>query len=290
MALINSKKAFILGHPVQHSRSPVIHKFWLQKFNLEGDYIPLDLPKEELHDFLKGFHEKGFAGGNVTMPYKEAVFKYVQDFGKPTSQAQRIGAVNTLFYDGENLIGDNTDCYGFIKNLDDHLPVNWEKAITNIVIIGAGGAARAVLIGLLDKYAGQSLHITLINRTPQRARNLASLAPEYCSVAEWNDIEQKFIDADLIINTTSLGMDEKNFQMPFSFQKAKKTVWVNDIIYVPLMTPFLLAAQKEGLRTIDGLGMLLHQAVPGFHHWFGIRPQVTSQLRDLLLKDLDHKG
>lgn len=277
------KYASVIGDPIHHSRSPIIHGSWLKTLNIDGVYDAVHVKAEALEDFTKTIRNGERVGANVTMPHKIAV-KALCDVLSPSAQA--IGAVNTLSMKDGQLFGDNTDAYGFAANLDDQIP-HWAKAKTALVL-GAGGAARAVLFALQERGIER---VILLNRTLATAE---ALQQEFHNITETGALDtysQYLPISDLIINTTSLGLGEdksegEDAKNPWDFQGVKPTALAADIVYVPLLTPFLKAAQKHNLTTSDGLGMLLHQAVPGFERWFGARPDVTSGLRQTLLDDL----
>jgi len=272
------KKAFVTGWPVHHSKSPVLHGFWLRQYSVNGSYEALAVEPEHFSGFISGLAENGFAGGNVTIPHKEAAFEHVTLLD---NAALAIGAVNTLWFENGKLHGGNTDAYGFSANLNDHAP-EWKEGSTAIVL-GAGGAARAIIYSLLQE--GYS-HIHIVNRTLSRAQNLAERFGENCKAHSWKDLDGLLSAADFLVNTTSIGMDGKESSQLPDMMFLKDHVVVTDIVYTPLETPFLKAANERGLKTVDGLGMLLHQAVPGFELWFGIRPQVTPKLRTHVLEAL----
>ena len=287
MSQSDIKKAFILGHPVKQTRSPLIHGFWLKQFGLEGRYEAIDLLPEALDDFLSGIATSGYAGGNVTAPHKEQTFRFLLDKGQLTQTARRIGAVNTLYLENGVLTGDNTDAPGFIANLDQVLGANWPDSMRHCLVLGAGGAARAVLSGLLDRI---SCPIWLANRTRQKAEILQAFDDTRIQVIDWDEVSNAMAECDLIVNTTSLVMNKDNVALPFSFSSAGKNAIAADIVYAPLETAFLKEAKACGLRTVDGLGMLLHQAVPGFSRWFGNVPEVTPDLRAFIEQDLNQKN
>ncbi|MET3589058.1 shikimate dehydrogenase [Bartonella silvatica] len=277
-------RAFVIGNPIHHSRSPKIHNFWLKQYNLQGDYFAQEVRSEEFRGFITSIKERGFCGGNITLPYKQEAFrlvKYKDDI------ATMIGAVNTLWYEGNKLCATNTDAYGFSANLDDFAS-DWGGKIA--VVFGAGGAACAILYALKERGFER---IYLLNRTKQRADILAEHFGKSVVVQDWHNINETLYQADLIVNTTSVGMvnsnEKKNASFFYDFRKVKTTALVTDIVYTPLITPFLQQAKAHGLRTVDGLGMLLHQAVLGFERWFGIRPEVTEELRTAILEDMGEK-
>ncbi|WP_455474147.1 shikimate dehydrogenase [Bartonella sp. B30(2025)] len=286
---IKSKKtiyprAFVVGYPISHSKSPKIHNFWLKQYNLQGEYLAQKVTPEEFSNFLESLQKRGFCGGNITLPYKQNVFHLAN---YKDEVATIIGAANTLWYEGDKLCVTNSDAYGFCANLDDFYS-DWvgETAL----VFGAGGAARAVLYALKKRGFKR---IFLLNRTKQRADNLAEYFGKPVEVHDWNNLCESVYQADLIVNTTSVGMenprDKKNDFFFLNFYKVKTTALVTDIVYTPLITPFLQQAKACGLRTVDGLGMLLHQAVPGFERWFGIRPKVTKALREAILEDMGER-
>ncbi len=272
-------QAFVIGQPIAHSRSPLIHRHWLKLAGVQGDYTAIDVASEGLGSFLTRVRGGEFVGGNVTIPHKEEVFKRV---AAADTAATAIGAVNTLWTEAGKLIGGNTDAYGFAANLDARAS-EWRDA-TTALIIGAGGASRAVVKALRDAKIGK---IMVANRTAERAGELALAFPGVKPVA-FDQIEAVLGHADLLINTTSLGMGGyPRFELGLD-ALSDQTI-VADIVYTPLVTPLLAKAGARGLKTVDGLGMLLHQAVPGFERWFGIRPKVTPELRQLIEADLGKK-
>lgn len=273
-------KAFVIGHPVGHSRSPLIHGYWLRTLDLAGSYEATDVAPGDLASFLGSFRQAGFVGGNVTIPHKEAVFRAVDE---TTPLARRIGAVNTirLAPDG-HLVGDNTDAHGFTAGLDAAVGAGWEREAGSAVVLGAGGAARAIVVGLLERGVGR---ITVVNRTRDKAQALQELAPDRVAAAAFSDLDVLLATADLLVNTTSLGMHGQP-PLTLSLDHLPAQAIVADIVYVPLQTPLLTEARARGLRTADGLSMLLHQAVPGFEAWFGVRPSVTADLHALVAADL----
>jgi shikimate dehydrogenase len=274
-------RAFVVGHPIAHSRSPLIHAHWLERYRLPGTYERVDVPPEGFAGFLRSFAGQGFAGGNVTIPHKEAAFSGVD---RRTARAERLRAVNTLWVEDGAIWGDNTDILGFVAHLDQQLGRGWERGVETALVIGAGGAARAVAAGLLDRAVARVL---IANRTPEKGRDLAAdLADPRVVPLPFGAIPDAVAGAGLVVNTTSLGMAG---QPPLDLDLAgagDRTV-VADVVYVPLTTPLLAAAAGRGLRTVDGLGMLLHQAAPGFARWFGVTPEVTPALRDIIAADIE---
>ena len=277
-------KAFIVGHPIKHSRSPLIHGYWLETHGIAGTYERIDVQPVNFGNFLKSFHEQGFAGGNVTIPHKEAAFAGA---ACRTPRAERLKAVNTLWIENGVLWGDNTDVLGFMANLDLSLGTGWEQSVDTALVLGAGGAARGVVAGLQDRPLKR---ILIANRTVAKAQELVRDLERYSSVTlealAWEDLNRALPGSQLIVNTTSLGMAGQP-SLTLDLAKAPGDAIVSDIVYVPLCTPLLAAAEAHGLRTVDGLGMLLHQAVPGFERWFGVRPEVTPELRALIVADLE---
>lgn len=272
------RKACVIGHPVKHSRSPLIHGYWLHEYGLDGAYEHAEVAPEDLAAFIAGMRDHGFVGGNVTVPHKEAVLALV-DAVTPTVEA--LGAANTLWFDDGRLCADNTDVAGFLANLDEGAP-GWDARTPQAVVLGAGGAARAIVHGLLERGVER---VVLVNRTRPRAEALAKLFGARVAMAGWDDLASALRHAKLLVNTTSLGMIG---QPPLDIDLSTLPVGavVNDIVYVPLETPLLAAARARGLLAVDGLGMLLHQAVPGFERWFGVRPQVTAGLHSFIAGDI----
>ncbi|MGB8817850.1 MAG: shikimate dehydrogenase [Rhizobiaceae bacterium] len=269
--------AFVCGHPVNHSRSPLIHGHWLQGYGIAGTYRAIDVAPDRFESFATTLAAQGFAGGNVTIPHKEAACRLVQVLDP---LAGLIGAANTLWFEDGTLHATNTDAHGFAANLDALAP-GWEEAETGLVI-GAGGASRAIIHALLE--AGiKSVHVA--NRTQSRAQELAHRFGPRVTVHPFSALNEIAPDARLVVNTTSLGMKGEG-SIPLDMSQLKPGTLVTDIVYVPLITPFLQSAMDHGLPVADGLGMLLHQAVPGFEKWFGIRPAVTAELRSLIIADL----
>ncbi len=278
MKKTGNQKACVIGWPIKHSRSPLIHGFWLEKYGVSGSYEKIAVAPENLSQFLKDMSKNGFQGCNVTIPHKEKVFKevFVNDV-----LTKRIGAVNTVFTEGGELLGLNTDGYGFISNLKSGVK-SWNSAGKSAMIIGAGGAARAIIAILLEDGVER---IDLVNRTPSRASALAKEFGDRVHAYGFDEMSSCLRKADLLINTTSLGMTGQP-PLEISLESLSSLSVVTDIVYDPLETDLLKQAKSNGNPTVDGLGMLLHQAVPGFEKWFGIRPEVTEELRQLIVDDL----
>lgn len=266
------KRAFVIGHPIKHSRSPLIHGTWIFAYGIDGSYEAIDVAPAELPAFVERVRSGEFAGGNVTIPHKEEVFALC-DSVDPL--AERIGAVNTLVgQPGGKVHGFNTDFMGFLGNLDQNAP-GWSDGLETAVVLGAGGAARAILVALQHRGV-KTVHV--LNRTADKAEALAKELGGPFIPGPIDAFAALALSAGLLINTTSVGMHSTRFEaLPIG--TLPKTAIVTDIVYVPLETPLLADARSIGLRTVDGLGMLLHQAVPGFEAWFGVRPEVTKDLR-----------
>jgi shikimate dehydrogenase len=276
------RRAFVCGHPIAHSRSPLIHGYWLEELGIAGSYERVDAAPDDFPRFLSSLRRNGFAGGNVTLPHKEAAFMAVE---KRDPAAEVIGAVNTLWFDQDGaLCGGNTDAYGFAANLDDEVP-QWTKG-RRAVVLGAGGAARAVIHALKDRGYDD---IRIVNRTPARAEALAVHFAPGVSTHEWGCAADLSSDTDLLVNTTSLGMKGAP-ALEVDLSPLPMHAVVADIVYVPLETELLKAAKARGLAIAEGLGMLLHQAVPGFEHWFGRRPTVSEALRSRIVANMEKSG
>ena len=267
-------RAGVVGHPVKHSRSPIIHGYWLEQFGINGRYDRYDVKPEDFSHFVKTLSEQGLQGVNVTIPHKEAAFLAL---GEATDRARRLKAANTLWFENGKLWGDNTDSIGFLANLDQGHP-GWDINAKSALILGAGGAARALIAGLQERNIEK---ITIVNRTRERAEELALMSGGQVAIAEWSKLSFQLESADLVVNTTSLGMSGQP-DLDLSLDPLGKNALVTDIVYVPLETNLLKQARLRGNPVVDGLGMLLHQAVPGFEHWFGKRPVVTDALRHLV--------
>ncbi|MBI1237962.1 MAG: shikimate dehydrogenase [Alphaproteobacteria bacterium] len=277
--------AGVMGWPVGHSRSPRLHGWWLQNYGIDGAYVPLAVPPERLKAAIAGLPAMGFKGANVTIPHKEAVLPFLASLD---AAAEAIGAVNTLIVDETGAVhGRNTDVYGFAAQLDDAAP-DWATATRAALVLGAGGAARGAIFALGE--TGSIGEIRIANRTPERAKALiASLAPHVKSTlvaVDWKDLKSALKGADLLVNTTSLGM-VGHPPLPLAAGDLHGGMIVYDLVYVPLETALLRAAHQAGARTVEGLGMLIHQARPGFHAWFGIDPEPSPTLLALLKADIN---
>jgi shikimate dehydrogenase len=276
-----AKLAGVMGWPVKHSRSPRLHGYWLKHYEIDGAYVPLAVMPEQLKAAISGLRVLGFRGCNLTIPHKEAVLPFVDEL---SDVARRIGAINTIVFDDDGrIIGDNTDGFGFMASLGYGAP-RWRAGEGAAVLLGAGGAARAISVALLD--AGVPC-IRLANRTVERAERLAEvlrpIAPgRAIDVVTWGKREETLDGANLLVNTTSLGMTGQP-RLDISLSALPSEAVVTDIVYAPLETELLAAARARGNLAVDGLGMLLHQARPGFAAWFGRDPEVTDVLRRVVL-------
>jgi len=270
-------KAFVIGHPIAHSRSPLIHGSWLEAHGIDGSYEAIDVAPSALPAFFDRLRGGEFAGGNVTIPHKEAVFALCDAVD---ALAGRIGAVNTLVVEDGRVRGTNTDYLGFLGNLDAGAP-GWAEGLDAALVLGAGGAARAVIVALQSR----DIPVILLNRTRGTADRLAGELGGEITVGTLDDANDAAPRAGLVVNTTAVGMHGTRFE-GFDLARLRPGTLVTDIVYTPLETPLLAEARARGLRTVDGLGMLLHQAVPGFEAWFGTRPAVTAALRRRLEESL----
>jgi shikimate dehydrogenase len=275
------KRAGVMGWPVAHSRSPLLHGFWLREHRIDGEYLLLPVAPEDLAQSLRALPERGFAGCNLTIPHKEAALGLVD---RVDDQAARIGAVNTVVVEGGTLEGRNTDAFGFSANLAQALP-GWRADAGPAVVLGAGGAARAILAALTD---GGANEIHLVNRTAGRAAALAAAYGKQVRLHDWGERNRVLAGAALLVNTTSLGQSGRP-ALELGLEALPRDAVVNDIVYVPLETKLLAAARQRGNKVVDGLGMLMHQARPGFAAWFGIMPDVTPALRQALIADLEKR-
>jgi len=271
------QKACVIGWPIKHSRSPLIHQYWLKKYAIAGSYEKQAVRPQDLKEFLTSMRENGLAGCNVTIPHKEKVFKLVTITDSIT---KRIGAVNTVFFENGELSGLNTDGYGFLSNLVT--TTGWKSRDRVCSIIGSGGAARAIVATLIDDGIKT---IFLFNRTETRSQKLAEEFGSAVKARPLEELESHLNQTDLLVNSTSLGMVGQP-PLELSLQNLQASASVVDIVYDPLETDLLKQARANGNKAVDGLGMLLHQAVPGFQKWFGRLPVVNAELRDLVVADL----
>lgn len=270
------KAACIIAWPVGHSRSPLIHNYWAKKYNLNVEYRREAVPPEQLTEFVTHLRDHGYVGANVTVPHKEKVMALAE----PDERARAVGAANTLWYDGDVLRCTNTDVVGFLASLDAATP-GWDRGLESVVVVGAGGGARAVVFALLQRDVRR---IYVVNRTPERAQALSKKFGARVIAAGWDETTGLLGGAGLLVNTTTLGMVGQP-PLPINL-RCQASLVVADLVYAPLVTPLLATARERGLRTADGLGMLLHQAVQGFERWFGVKPEVTLELRALVEADL----
>jgi shikimate dehydrogenase len=270
--------ACLIGWPAAHSRSPLIHHYWLRKLGIAGGYNIEAVPPDAFDDFVRRLAAHGFVGANITLPHKERVLELTV----PDERARAVGAANTLWYEGKQLHSTNTDIEGFVNNLDASAR-GWDAA-EDALVLGAGGSSRAVIFGLRERGIK---HVHVANRTIERAQALADQFGEHVHALAWEEIGAALPKAGLLINTTSLGMHGQP-PLELDTRLLPSHAIVADLVYVPLQTPLLGSARERGLRTADGLGMLLHQAVRGFELWFGRRPEVTAELRALVEADLRH--
>jgi len=274
----NTKKAAVLGWPITQSQSPLIHGYWLKSFGIAGSYEALAVKPEDFSETVSGLAASGYRGCNVTIPHKEAALALADVV---SDRATQIGAVNTLVFKDGKIYGDNTDGYGFINNLAQRAP-DWRADAGTALVLGAGGAARAIVHGLLAEGAPKVL---IANRTLATAQKLTAFFGDKTQAIELSQIESHMQDVTTLVNTTSLGMVGQN-ALDIDLTSLSKTATVTDIVYNPLRTELLEQAQKLGLSNVDGLGMLLHQAVPGFDAWFGETPKVDDTLRRIILDAL----
>ena len=270
------KAVCVIAWPAGHSRSPIIHNYWIKQHKLDAEYRREGVPPEKFADFVSNLRANGYIGANISVPHKEVALKLTE----PDDRARAVGAANALWYDDDRLRSTNTDVEGFLANLDAATP-GWDRGLSTAVVLGAGGGARAVIFALLAREVGR---VYVINRTAERAKALQKKFGNRLQVASWDETTGLLGGAGLLVNTTTLGMVgqprlDLNLRCPPSLVVA-------DLVYDPLVTGLLALARARGLRTADGLGMLLHQAVRGFQLWFGVRPEVTAELRALVEADL----
>jgi shikimate dehydrogenase len=277
MASKDSKAACVIGWPVEHSRSPLIHGYWIRQLGLDAAYRREAVPPERFADFVAHLADRGYGGANVTVPHKEAAL----ELSKPDALAQAVGAANTLWLADGVLRATNTDVEGFVASLDAGAP-GWAAQVESAVVLGAGGAARAIVFGLMERGV-RRVHV--VNRSFDRATALQRRFGERVVPSRWDQRNDLLADGRLLVNTTTLGMAGQP-PLEIDLTRLAAAAVVADIVYAPLVTPLLAAARARGLRTVDGLGMLLHQAVGAFARFFGVRPQVTQALRTLVEADL----
>jgi shikimate dehydrogenase len=265
-----------MAWPAAHSRSPLIHNYWIKQHNLNAEYRREAVPPEKFAEFITHLRGHGYVGCNISVPHKQAALAV----SEPAARARAVGAANCLWYDGGTLRSTNTDVQGFLANLDAVTP-GWDRGLENAVVLGAGGGARAVVFGLLSRNVGR---VHLVNRTLARAQALQKEFGARVVAAGWQEMNGLLGGAGLLVNTTTLGMvGQPALEIEL---RGQPSLVVADLVYAPLVTGLLAAARARGLRTADGLGMLLHQAVRGFELWFGVKPEVTAELRALVEADL----
>lgn len=273
-----AKLAGVIGWPVKHSKSPPLHGYWLEKYGIDGGYVPLLVDPKDFETAIRGLQASGFCGCNVTVPHKENALKIADE---TTPRAAKIGAANTLvFREDGSIHADNTDGYGFYEALIQDAP-DWKPEAGPAVVLGAGGASRAILVALVEAGVPE---IRLTNRSKERAENLVNELDGPIQVVDWDERHQALAGCNLLTNTTTLGMEGQHM-LEIDLCDLPETATVNDIVYVPLITNLLAKSRAHGCTIVDGLGMLLHQARPGFHAWFGTDPVVDQSLRDFVLKD-----
>jgi shikimate dehydrogenase len=277
MMSADKRAACVIGWPVEHSRSPLIHNYWLRRYRIAGEYRREPVAPDELAAFVGALSARGYVGGNVTVPHKEAVLALAQ----ADERARAVGAANTLWLDGDVLRATNTDVEGFLDNLDARAPA-FERERGDAVVLGAGGAARAVVYGLLQRGVAR---IVVANRRSERAQALRQAFGARVHAIGWEQRNEALAGAALLVNTTTLGM-ERQPSLVLDVGRLPGHAVVADLVYVPVATPLVAAATARGLRVADGLGMLLRQAVRGFALWFGQKPDITPELRELVEADL----
>lgn len=267
------KKAAVIGFPVKHSLSPSLHGYWLEHYAIAGEYSKVEIKPEALASFFSSFSDSGLVGCNITVPHKEKALACMDVL---TENARQIGAVNTVIMQEDGtLLGDNTDSYGFIENIKHHVG-DWSFDGKDVLLLGAGGAAKALVHGLLCEGVSR---IFISNRTRHKAQMLVEQFGERCEVVDWEEKERYVSKIDVLVNSTTLGM-EGFPELALDVSSLRPNTIVADIVYKPLMTTLLLNAKDQGCIIVDGLGMLLYQAVPAFEAWFGCRPDVTEKLRE----------
>ena len=263
--------AGVLGNPIAHSKSPILHQYWLKQNKIKGFYIPLKVSENDLEMTLRNLPAIGFSGVNVTVPHKESVMSLAKI---KTERASLIGSANTLTFLPEGgFKADNTDGYGFMKNLEEQAPV-WNPKKAKVLVLGAGGACRAVIGALLESGV-EKLHVT--NRTQKRAKDLQVFFNSQIELIEWSEKEELLKNVNTVINATTLGMVGSD-ELQFSLSKANENTTIVDLVYNPINTPLLAEAHKKGCHVVNGIGMLLHQATPGFKEWYGVKPTITKEL------------
>lgn len=272
-------RACVVGWPIAHSRSPLLHGYWLAKYGIDGSYTKLAVPPGGVAAFFSTLRQQGFAGCNVTLPHKEAAYAAAAD---RRAEARAVGAANTLWFEAGRLVADNTDGAAFMAHLAASAPA-FDPRQAIVCVLGAGGAARAIIHAFLAAGAGE---VRVFNRTLDRAEAVARYFGAKVRPYAWRERGEWARDVDVLVNATSLGMVGAD-PLDLDLSGFDSACIVADIVYVPLETPLLRAAKARGMMAVDGLGMFLHQAVPGFEKWFGVRPQVTAELRALVVADIE---
>jgi len=271
------KAACVIGYPAKHSRSPKLHNYWIKRYNIDAAYHAKEIPPDRIVNFITNLKKHGYVGANVTMPHKDIAFQ----LSTPDRRAEAVEAANTLWFQNGILHATNTDIEGFLHAIDAASP-GWDSRTQEAIVLGAGGAGRAIVYGLVERGIP---FIHVVNRSLNKAEALRSKFGESIKPCGWNALPDLMKRAGLLVNTTSLGM-HTNTPLDIEISTLPDTAVVSDIVYVPLTTPLLAAAKARSLATSNGLDMLLHQAVRGFELWFGIRPEVTAELYDLLAQDI----
>ncbi|MEM6497837.1 MAG: shikimate dehydrogenase [Pseudomonadota bacterium] len=272
------RAACVIGYPAKHSRSPKLHGYWIKRYGIQGSYKAEEIAPEDIVEFITHLSDHGYVGANVTMPHKDIAF----ELSEPDARATSVGAANTLWFENGALRSTNTDVEGFVGALDAASP-GWHSNQHNAIVLGAGGAARAVIYGLIER-GFEKVHV--VNRTIAKAEALRDRFGANVKPATWADLPKLIQGSQLLVNATSLGMHGHD-PLELDVSAMADDAVVSDIVYVPLTTPLLAAAQARGLATSNGLDMLLHQAVHGFELWFDQRPEVTKELYDLLAADIE---
>ncbi len=276
------KRACVVGWPVAHSRSPLIHGYWLERYGVEGSYTKEAVRPENATRFFEGLPESGFAGCNVTLPHKETAFAAARE---RDNSAVAAGAANTVWHEAGRLFVSNTDTYGYMTYLSLIAP-EWRTRDAPVAVLGAGGAARAIVHGFLEAGVGE---IAVFGRTAEKRNALARHFGNRVKAYDWTERNARSAGAGVVVNTTSIGLGDAD-GAPIDVAVLRPDAIVSDIVYAPLETKLLGAARARGMKTVDGLGMLLHQAVPGFEKWFGVRPEVTAELYELIASDIEGRS
>lgn len=272
------KKACVIGWPIKHSRSPLIHNYWIKQHNIDGVYERRAVEPRDLSQFIRNLSSHGYVGCNVTIPHKESALTSVDEYDE---RVAKTGSLNTIYLRDRKICATSTDGDGFLNNIYAYAP-NFQFRDKKILMIGAGGSARAICERLLH----QNVHsISVLNRTSARILELQNIFGNQIKTVPENQLETQLRQSDMLINTTSQGMVGQP-DLQIDLRQLPKHAVVADIVYVPLKTNLILQAEALGLITVPGLGMLLHQAVEGFSHWFGVRPQVTQELYDMIAQDI----